>query len=144
LKVYIDTNLIIADAVQTHTHHANAEALFHLIQMRRWTPVVSAHGLSETYSVLTGAPFQPRISPMEAWEIIEKNVLKSFIIEPLGHNDFTKIIRECAANGWTGGITYDVIHVYAARKAQCTRIYTSNLAHFRRIAPDLHDRIFAP
>lgn len=96
------------------------------------------------YAVLTQTPFQPRVSPAEAWQLIEHDVIGKFEIQALSPNDYAKIVKECAANGWTGGVIYDAIHVYAARKAQCARIYTANLSHFRRIAPDLHDRIFAP
>lgn len=144
MKIYIDTNIVVADAIGDHTHNANASSLFQEIRSRRWTPVISAHGLAEAYSTLTGTPFRPRISPAEAWQIIEENVLASFEIESLTRSDYTRIIRESAALGWTGGRIYDSIHVHAARKAGCSRIYTFNVQDFRQLAPDLLDRIMAP
>ncbi len=144
MKVYVDTNTIVARAVVNHVHNANAVALFRQIEQKRWTPVISTHGLTEIYAVLTGAPFQPRISPAEAWQILQQNILEKFDIEPLTRNDYSKIIKECAAQGWTGGRVYDAIHVHIARKMQCSRIYTFNVSHFRQIAPDLTDRIMAP
>ena len=144
MKIYIDTNIVVADAVDNHPHNANAASLFREIQVRGWTPVISTHGLAEVYSILTGAPFYPRISPAVAWQIIEENILASFEIEPLIRSDYTKIVRECAISGCIGGRVYDAIHVHAARKAKCERIYTFNVQDFRQIAPDLVDRIMAP
>lgn len=144
MKVYIDTNVIVADAIENHSHSANASSLFKEVEKGRWVPVISAHGLAEVYSILTRAPFRPRISPAVAWQIIEENVLASFEIEPLTCSDYTRILRESAAVGWSGGRVYDAIHVHAARKAQCERIYTFNVQDFRQLAPDLVDRIMAP
>lgn len=144
MKVYLDTNMVVARVVASHSHNQNAVALFRQIKSRGWTPVMAAHGLSEMYSVLTRTPFQPRVSPAETWQILQENVLASFEIEALTRNDYSKIIKECAAQGWSGGRIYDAIHVHVARKAQCSRIYTFNVSHFRQIAPDLHDKILAP
>jgi predicted nucleic acid-binding protein len=144
VKVYIDTNTVVARAVTTHVHNANAVVLFRQIQSRRWIPVISTHGLAEIYAVLTGTPFQPRITPAAAWQILHADILEKFEIESLARNDYREIIKDCAAQSWSGGRVYDALHVATARKAQCDRIYTFNVRHFRSIAPDLSDRIMAP
>ena len=144
MKVYIDTNVIVARSVTQHEHHIRAIAFFTEAESRTWTLVISTHGLAEIYSILTRVPYQPRISPAEAWGILEKNILERFEIEPLIRSDYAKILRECAASGWIGGRVYDAIHVHAARKAKCERIYTFNVQDFRQIAPDLVDCIMAP
>jgi predicted nucleic acid-binding protein len=144
VNVYLDTNIVVADAVAEHDHHESSAALFHEIQRRRWTPVISAHGIAEIYAVLTSVPFSCPVSPAEAWRVIQENVLSLFEIEALPRSDYTEVLRQCAAQGWTGGLVYDAIHLQAARKAKCARVYTFNLTHFRRIAPDLHDRIMRP
>lgn len=144
MKVYLDTNIIVADAVSSHVHHARAAALLQQIESRRWTPVLVAHGLAEIYSVLTRTPYQPRITPAQAWQIIEQNVLASFEIEALGRGEYSRVVKECAAQGWSGGRIHDVLHIAAARKAQCSRIYTFDVAHFCQLGPDLLDRILAP
>jgi predicted nucleic acid-binding protein len=144
VKVYIDTNIVVADAIKQHEHHPMAAELFRTIALRRWTPVMSAHGMAEIYSVMTRAPYQPRVTPAGAWHALQENVLASFDIEALTKSEYIRLIKECAAQGWAGGIVYDAIHVYIARKTQCSRIYTLDVSHFRRLAPDLSDRIMAP
>jgi predicted nucleic acid-binding protein len=144
VKIYVDTNVIVADTLKDHVHHANAVEVFRQIQLHKWTPAISAHGLAEIYSVLSGAPHKPRPTPASVGQMIEENILQSFEIEPLTVKDYTKIIRDCASLGWTGGRVYDAIHVHAARKAHCSRIYTFDVNDFRQLAPDLVDRIMAP
>jgi predicted nucleic acid-binding protein len=144
VKVYLDTNLIVARSVTQHVHHARAVALFTEIGSKRWTPVISTHGLAEVYAILTSAPYKPRTSPAEAWQILEKNILERMEIESLGRKEYSQVIKECAAQGLSGGRIYDALHIRAARKAECSRIYTFDVQHFRQLAPDLLDRIMAP
>lgn len=144
MNVYLDSNVLVADAVLTHPRHEAATTCVENILRRRWTPVISSHGLAEVYGVLTGTPFPRRISPSEAWQIVQENVLQFCEIQSLSRTDYTEILRNCAAQGFSGGQVFDAIHVHAARKANCNRIFTFNLDHFRRIAPDLRDRIVSP
>lgn len=144
MNVYLDTNVVVARLVNGHVHQVNAISLFEQVQSRRWTPVISAHGLAEIYSVLTRTPYRPRITPAEAWQMIEDNVLPRFEIETLNRSEYSHVIRDFAAQGWTGGLIHDALHIATARKAQCSRIYTFDVTHFRQLAPDLLDRILAP
>jgi predicted nucleic acid-binding protein len=144
VNVYVDTNLIVARAVIDHQHQADAIRLFREIRSHRWKPVISAHGLAEIYSILTRAPFLRPISPAEAGDIIRQNIVPHFQIEPLSRADYLSIIQNCALNHWPGGRIYDAVHIHAARKAKCARIFTMNIEEFRRIAPDLRDRITHP
>lgn len=144
MKVYLDTNVVVARLVKGHVHQVNADKLLQQVQSRRWTPVIVAHGLAEIYSVLTRAPFQPRITPAEAWEMLERNVLPRFEIEALSRSEYSRIIKDCAAQGLGGGRIHDALHIAAARKAGCGRIYTFDVAHYRQLAPDLLDRIMSP
>jgi predicted nucleic acid-binding protein len=144
VKVYLDTNLLVARSVAQHLHHARAVELFQEIVSKRWTPVISTHGAAEAYAILTSAPYQPRITPAEAWQICETSIFERMDVQPLGRNDYRRIIKECAAQGHASGRIYDAIHIHAARKAGCSRIYTFNVQHFRQLAPDLLDRIMAP
>lgn len=144
MKVYLDTNVIVARMVTGHIHQLTAGSLLQQIESRRWTPVIAAHGLAEMYSVLTRTPFQPPVTPAQAWQMLEANVLPRFEIESLNRSDYGRVLRNCAAQGWGGGRVFDALHLAAARKARCARIYTFDVAHFRQLGPDLLDRILAP
>lgn len=103
VKVYVDTNVIVADTSKHHMHHANAAALFQTVQQRKWTPVISGHGLAEVNAVLTAAPHKPRPTLAAIEEMFAENILSLFEVESLARTDYVKIIKECAALGWTGG-----------------------------------------
>jgi predicted nucleic acid-binding protein len=106
--------------------------------------ILLAHGLSEMYSVLTKTPFVPRISPNEAWQLLSDRVLDKFEIVHLTTEEHIGVIRRSSHDGWSGGRIFDALHLQAARKTQCERIYTFNVRHFRQLAPDLADIIVAP
>jgi predicted nucleic acid-binding protein len=144
VNVYVDTNLVVARTVTDHPHQSAAVRLFREIRSHRWKPVISAHGLAEVYSILTRAPFVPRISPTEAGEMIRHNIVPHFQIETMTRADYISVIQDCALNLWSGGRIYDAIHIHAARKAKCRRIFTLNVDEFRRMAPDLRDRVVRP
>lgn len=144
MKVYLDTNIVIADALETHSHHVSASSLLDEIGERSWTAVISAHGVSEIYSVLTRLPAHIRLSPAAAWQVIEDHILPHYEIIELSLAEYLSVVRDCSRRGLAGGLVYDALHMTAARKAGCERIYTNNVRHFRRIAPDLHDRVCMP
>lgn len=83
--------------------------------------MIGVHSLAEMYAVLTRLPVIPRIQPGEAASI-----------------------SAAAENGVIGGAIYDVLLLAAARKTKPDRIYTFNVAEFKRLGPDLHDFIAAP
>ena len=59
--------------------------------------------------------------------------------------DYKTVRRSCAAAGLIGGVVYDALHLYAAEKANCDRIYTFNIRDFRALAsPKLTGKISAP
>lgn len=144
MNAYLDTNVIIAGYVRSHNHHTQAFGLLRQVYDGRVSGILLAHGLSELYSVLTKAPFLPRISPGEAWQLLNDRVLGSFEIVHLTTEEHTGVVRQCAHEGWSGGRIFDALHLQAARKARCERIFTFDVRHFRQLAPDMADIIVAP
>jgi len=70
--------------------------------------------------------------------------LKRIVPVALTASEYTETLRSCVATGLTGGTIYDALHVASARKVAAERIYTWNVRHFQRAAPDLAERIVAP
>jgi predicted nucleic acid-binding protein len=144
VTVYLDTNVLVAAVLPDHLHHAAAKATLRKIRGGKMTGCLAAHGLAELYAVLTRLPLTPPVYPAEALRILERDVLPWLDLTTLTGEEYLKTLRSCAAAGWAGGRIYDALHVAAARKASCRRIYTFNVGHFRELAPDLKDRIVAP
>jgi len=70
--------------------------------------------------------------------------LRRIVPIALTSNEYIETLKSCAALGLTGGTVYDALHIASARKSSAERIYTWNLRHFRRVAPDLAGRIVEP
>ena len=76
--------------------------------------------------------------------MIERNIIKHCEAVELKTQDYAAVLSVAAERGWRGGSIYDALILQCARKAEPERIYTFNLKDFRRLAPDLTDRICIP
>jgi predicted nucleic acid-binding protein len=144
VKAYLDTNVLVAASVQEHQHHTQAFDLVRAVKEGALQGCISTHGLAEFYSVLTRAPFTPRVHPAEAGRFLDDNVLPYFELLALSVDDYKAVLRSCTLAGLIGGVIFDVLHIYSAQKAGCDRIYAFNVRDFRMLAPDLSDKIVSP
>lgn len=145
MKAYFDTNVLVAASVQEHQHHVLAFDLVKAVKERALEGCISTHGLAEFYAVLTRAPFTPRVHPAETARFLEDNVLPYFELIALSAKDYRAVLSSCAAAGLIGGIVFDALHLQAAQKAGCDRVYTFNVRDFRAVAQSgLADKIAAP
>jgi predicted nucleic acid-binding protein len=145
VKICIDTSVLVAALVEDHPHFGRAANVLRSAAAKGIEAVASAHSLAELYGVLTRTPFTPRIYPSEARQMIEQSVVPHVGLIALSGADYRRIVAECSEAGWGGGMIYDALHIRAALKGQCDRLYTFNVKHFRALAPEnFVDRISAP
>jgi len=145
VKAYLDTNVLVAASVQEHQHHVPAFDLVKAVKEGALQGCISTHGLAEFYSVLTRAPFTPRVHPAEAGRFLDDNVLPYFELAALSADDYKAVLRYCTNAGLIGGVVFDALHLHSAQKAGCDRVYTFNVKDFRDLAPaGLADKISAP
>ncbi|MBN1998525.1 PIN domain-containing protein [candidate division KSB1 bacterium] len=74
MKILIDSSVIIASMIESHPNHDSALLWIERARKEEFLLFVSAHSLLEVYSVLTKAPFKPRISSETAKRLIERNI----------------------------------------------------------------------
>ena len=142
---YFDTSVLVPAAVTQHPHNAPALAVLEELVKRNHRGYISAHSLTEMYSVLPRTQFKPPLYPSEAWQIIEKMVLLTWNWRTLTSKEYREVVHHCAANGWAGGRIHDAVHLRCAQKAGCDRIYTFNVRDFRTLAPSgLVEKISVP
>jgi hypothetical protein len=95
-----------------------------------------------SYSVITRAPFTPRVQPAEAGRFLEDNILPHFELIALSADDYKAVLRSCTNAGLIGGVVFDALHLRGARRRTAIAFYTFNVKDFRSLAPeDLADRI---
>lgn len=145
MKAYLDTNVLVAASVQSHGHHLQSFDLVKAVKDKAVHGCISTHGLAEFYSVITRAPFTPRVHPAEAGRFLNDNILPYFELIALSAQDYKAVLRSCTDAGLIGGLFFDALHLHSAQKANCDRIYTFNVKDFRSLASaEFAGKIAAP
>jgi predicted nucleic acid-binding protein len=145
MKVFCDTNVLVAAFIQNHPHHNSARPVIERVKAKQDEGFVATHSLAESYAVLTRLPGGAQVAPSVAWQLISENVVKSFTLVGLTAKEYAETLESAAADGVEGGRTYDALLLAAAAKSGADRIYTTNVRHFQSLATDaLRGRIVAP
>ncbi len=144
MKVYFDTNVLVAALKAEHIHHARSLASVQRVRRGDVHGCIAAQSLAELYSVLTRTPFAVPVYPDEALDMIQQSILPSFEIVDVNAQSYLAAIAACAGAGWRGGRVHDAVHIQAAAQAQCDLIYTYDIAHFQSLAPEWSSRIHSP
>ena len=144
MKVFLDTSVLVASAVRDHPHYERAMPVIRRIISGRDNGFTAAHGLLETYAVLTTLPVTPRIGPAAAEKLVVDNLIDRMTTVVLTAREYERLIRELPQWAAMGRAVYDALHLACASKAGVERIYTFNVDDFRRLAPSMADIIVAP
>jgi predicted nucleic acid-binding protein len=145
MRVFCDTNVLVAAFLTNHPHHHAARPVVERVKARTDEGLLAVHSLAESYAVLTRLPGADQVAPGVAWQLIHENAIKNFTLITLTPKEYSKTLEDAAANGVEGGRIYDVLLLAAAAKSGAERIYTFNVSHFQSSAnEDLRKRILAP
>lgn len=144
MKVYFDTNVLVAALQPDHIHHGRSFAAYARVHDGTLEGCLSGHGLTELYSVLTRVPWKIPVSPSEILGVIQQSVITSFSIVDVSKQSYLAALAICGKAGWKGGRVHDAVHIQAAIQAGCDLIYTYDIAHFESLAPEWSGRIQAP
>ncbi len=136
MKVFFDTSVLIPALVDQLDNHPASFSVFQSYTSNGHTSFCSTHSLAEFYAVITVLPLPKRISTIEAKMLIEETIINRLQIVSIDQQDYIKAIGSVSEKELSSGIVYDALHVQAAAKSECTRIYTYNINHLRRISPD--------
>ncbi len=145
MKVFCDTNVLVAAFLRSHPHHHAARPIIERVTAGQDQGFVATHSLAETYAVLTRLPGGHQVAPAMAWQLISENVVKNFSLVTLSPKEYVATLNQASADGVEGGRTYDSLLLAAAMKSDAERIYTLNVRHFQNMADErTRLRIAAP
>ncbi len=144
MKVLLDSSSLIAAMLPDHVHHAPAHAWLSRAIAGDLEFVVSGHSVAEVYSVLTRLPRTPRISPSEAWRMVQDNILSCAQIVVLTGDDYVVLLAELSRQSLGGGLVYDAIIAQAAALAEVDLLVTLNTDHFQQVWPSGARKITSP
>jgi predicted nucleic acid-binding protein len=82
---------------------------------------------------MTTLPLRRRINPLDARQLVQDTVIGRLAVLPLGIDEYRKAIDRVSSKGLVSGIIYDALHLIAAERASCERIFTFNVDHFRKL-----------
>lgn len=92
MKVLLDTSVLVAALVDSHTHHERALPWLESVRHQQTEAVISAHTLAELYSVLSTLPVRPRISPAAAYQLIADNIVGVMEVVALTVDDYYDLL----------------------------------------------------
>jgi predicted nucleic acid-binding protein len=145
VKVFFDTNVLIAAAVRQHPHFARADAVLRRCMDGEDDGLVHTHSLFEFHSAITQLPKGLAVPPALVAEVLERGILKYVRLVALPAKEAATIQRRAGDRGLIGGIVYDFLHLAVARREGAERFYTFNTAHFVKLTdPDFRLPIVAP
>jgi len=133
MRRYFDTSFLVAAFVADEPNH---EACAKIVGETS-DAYVLAHGLAETFSILTGGRLRARVGADAAATLIGRNVVDRMNVVELSATETMATLESAERLGIRGGGIYDALHLAAARKVEAEEIYTLNVRHFRAFAPDL-------
>lgn len=141
LKILFDSSALIAAFVESHPKHKSALSFLMKAKNKEFQLFVSSHTILEIYSVLTSAPFKPKITPIIAKQLIENNVKNIAKIIYLTDEDSFNIVDKMFNSNFSGGIVYDAIVVECALKAKVDEILTLNSKDFLRLTDKMSIKV---
>ena len=145
MRIFFDTNVLVAASAEAHPHHASAFPAVERVAVGHDKGFISSHSLAEAYAALTRLPVLPRIHPTEAYRIITETLLPHFEVVELEKDDYLIALNMVRDGGWYGAKIYDALLLRCAGKCRAHRIYTFNLADFVALASsELRDKICLP
>ncbi|MCF8240122.1 MAG: PIN domain-containing protein [Melioribacteraceae bacterium] len=133
MKILFDSSVLIAAFVESHPKHKTALPYLLKAKNKEFELFVSSHTILEIYSVLTSAPFKPRITPQIAKKLIENNIINLAKIIYLTDKEYFRLVVKMTSSNFSGGIVYDALIVECALKAKTDEIFTLNSKDFIKL-----------
>ena len=144
MKVLFDTSVLVAAIVEAHPRHSGAASWLKRAKAGEVEFLTASHSLAELYSVLSTLPARPRISPANAWRLVQENIVASARLIALSPADYSMTLQRASEMGLSGGVIYDALIARAAEKAGAERLLTLNEADFLRVWPDSASILLVP
>jgi predicted nucleic acid-binding protein len=138
MKAFLDSSVLVPVVTDQLASHPAAFACFtSLVKLEGAVVCTSAHALAECYATLTALPLRRRISGPEALRLIEANFSQRLKVISLSLADYHKALRLVAGLGKISGQIHEALHLTAAKKEGCERLYTYNHRHFQGLDPSI-------
>jgi predicted nucleic acid-binding protein len=121
---------MVAAVCTWHVRHAAAAA--EIERRLGWGErmAIAAHGIAETYAVLTRLPPPHRLAPADAWTLVRTNFVDHAALVTLDGPAHVAVLSQLARAGVGGGRAYDELIAACAEVSHAKALLTFNSRHF--------------
>jgi predicted nucleic acid-binding protein len=130
VKPFFDTSVLIAGTIDLGATAAPAQRLLEAVAGGELAASTAWHCCLEFYAVGTRLPGELRLTPKQALELLESEVLARFRVLGLPGARQRAFLRLCASDGVGGGRIYDAHIGEIAVGGGADVVVTENLRHF--------------
>ena len=131
MSVFLDTSVLLAGLVDFGPQSAPAQSVMHAVaEQRVEQPGTAWHCCLEFFSVATRLPPEFRVSPDDAFVLLQEEVFGRMAVHDLPPADRVPLLRAAAGDAIIGGRIYDAHIADVARAAGATLVITDNRKHF--------------
>jgi len=131
VSVFLDTSVLLAGLIDFGPQSAPAQSVLHLVAEKRIPqPSTAWHCCLEFFSVATRLPPEFRITPPDAFALLEEEIFARMAVHDLPQSDRLAMLQAAARDGVAGGRIYDTHIAEVARAVGASVVVTDNRRHF--------------
>ena len=130
-RAFFDTSVLLGGLIELGPASEPAQKIMAAIatgRVRR--PHTAWHCCLEFYAVSTRLPEEVRLSPADAWRLVEEEILSRFVVRQLPDDHWRSFLHAAVDGGLVGGRIYDAHIAAIARVSRVPVVVTDNLRHF--------------
>jgi predicted nucleic acid-binding protein len=130
-RAFFDTSVLLGGLIDLGPASEPAQRIMEAIaagHVRR--PHTAWHCCLEFYAVSTRLPEELRLSPADAWRLVNEEILIRFEVHQLPGDQQRHCLHAAADDGLVGGRIYDAHIAEIARISRVPVVVTENLRHF--------------
>lgn len=145
MKVFLDTNVLIAASVRQHPHFLRADTVLRACMSGEVEGIVHTHSLLEFHSAITQLPGGLAVPPAQVRPLLAEGVLPHTRLVAMSPGEVEDVQKRASELGLAGGMVYDLFHLAVAEREEVDHFFTFNVRHFLTLASrSLGERIVAP
>jgi predicted nucleic acid-binding protein len=131
MPVFFDTSFLLAALIDFGPQSIPAQRVMDAIADKKIKSAATAwHCCLEFYAVSTRLPPEFRLSPEDARQLIEEEILARFEVHQLQDSDWRAFFHSAGSERIAGGRIYDSHIAEIARRSGARQVVTENTRHF--------------
>lgn len=129
-RVFLDTTVLVGGLIEIEERSASQVILTSLAEGRLRDVATAWHCCLEFFAVTTRLPEEFRLTPAEAVQLLEEEVLGRMRVLALPTRARSAFLSTLAREGTAGGRVYDAHIAEIARHGDARTVVTDNRRHF--------------